>query len=337
MKIKDERNLMIWLNGAAFINQTVSKSKVAKSLKTENRTTATRNSICFHKRYTRENQTFVSHISIYRNMPRRKKFWLAVICWHTIIWMNAELGLTVQSCTKQTNWTPTVVTNRTNKNKKKLIYDLKVREALEIRHHNSGPGSGVNEVFGAYVKTTIWDPVFHKMRNEDERREEANPWLDSCLFLLFSLFPPPLPPMSFSLSLPFFCLIPFLDESSTWFENQETRPDTRPPVADGSLSSQRESRSKVIVQWVLLQFLLVLGLIKLKLSLMKSCQGCFLRNLKKRKILTLFWTLILLTNQNFFFFSKFVILITFPFIWYVALYAFFKNYNFNFLATIAKL
>ena len=68
-----------------------------------------------------------------------------------------------------------MITNKTNKNKKKLIYDLKVREALEIRRHNSGPGSGLNEDLGAYVKTSMWDPVFHKMRNESERREGANP------------------------------------------------------------------------------------------------------------------------------------------------------------------
>jgi len=116
----------------------------------------------------------------------------------------------------------TVVTNKTNKNKKKLIYDLKVREALEIRRHNSGPGSGLNEDFGAYVKTTMWDPVFHKMRNEDERREGANPLLGSCLFLLFSLFSPSSSSYFFpSVSL-FSCLIPFPDdESSTWFENLE--------------------------------------------------------------------------------------------------------------------
>ena len=50
-----------------------------------------------------------------------------------------------------------------NKNKKRLAYDLKVREALEIRRHNCGPGRGLNEDFGAHVKTTQWNPVFHKI------------------------------------------------------------------------------------------------------------------------------------------------------------------------------
>ena len=48
-----------------------------------------------YKRHNWKNETFVRHISIYRNMPRWKKFWFAEICWDTIIWMNAELGLTV--------------------------------------------------------------------------------------------------------------------------------------------------------------------------------------------------------------------------------------------------
>ena len=49
------------------------------------------------------------------------------------------------------------------KNKKKLTYELKVREALEIKRHNCGPGHGLNEDYGAYVKTTQWNPVFHDM------------------------------------------------------------------------------------------------------------------------------------------------------------------------------
>ena len=44
------------------------------------------------------------------------------------------------------------------KSKKKLAYDIKIREALEIRRHNCGPGKGLNEDMGSYVKTDIWDP-----------------------------------------------------------------------------------------------------------------------------------------------------------------------------------
>ena len=48
-----------------------------------------------------------------------------------------------------------------SKSKKKLGYDLKIREALEIRRNKCGPGKGLNEDMGAYVKTDIWDPVLY--------------------------------------------------------------------------------------------------------------------------------------------------------------------------------
>ena len=54
-----------------------------------------------------------------------------------------------------------VITTMQDKNKKRLNYNLKIREALDIRHHNCGPGKGLNEDMGAYVKTDLWDPVLH--------------------------------------------------------------------------------------------------------------------------------------------------------------------------------
>ena len=68
-----------------------------------------------------------------------------------------------ESCNEMVNWEPTVITTMTNKSKKKLTYDLKVREALEIRRRNTGPGHGLNEDYGAYVKTAQWNPLFHSM------------------------------------------------------------------------------------------------------------------------------------------------------------------------------
>ena len=53
--------------------------------------------------------------------------------------------------------------NMTGKNKRLLAYNLKIREALEIRRHNTGSGRGLDEDFGAYVKTTAWNPVFNQM------------------------------------------------------------------------------------------------------------------------------------------------------------------------------
>ena len=49
------------------------------------------------------------------------------------------------------------------KSKKKLAYNLKIREALEIRKNECGPGKGLNEDMGAYVKTDLWDPVLRTM------------------------------------------------------------------------------------------------------------------------------------------------------------------------------
>ena len=58
-----------------------------------------------------------------------------------------------------------VITTMQGKSKKKLNYDLKIREALEIRRHKCGPGKGLNEDMGSYVKTDIWDPVLHTLHN----------------------------------------------------------------------------------------------------------------------------------------------------------------------------
>ena len=49
------------------------------------------------------------------------------------------------------------------KNKWRLGYDMCIREAQEIRRNNCGPGKGLNEDMGAYVKTDIWDTVLNFM------------------------------------------------------------------------------------------------------------------------------------------------------------------------------
>ena len=56
-----------------------------------------------------------------------------------------------------------VLANMSGKNKKQLAYNLKIREALEIRRHNCGPGHGLNEDLGAYIRTQQWGPVFNTM------------------------------------------------------------------------------------------------------------------------------------------------------------------------------
>ena len=57
----------------------------------------------------------------------------------------------------------TAIHNMQGKNKRQLGYNMRIREALEIRHHNSGPGNGLNEDMGAYIKTDIWDPVLNSL------------------------------------------------------------------------------------------------------------------------------------------------------------------------------
>ena len=51
------------------------------------------------------------------------------------------------------------------KQKRRLAYDIKIREALAIRQHNSGPGKGLNEDMGSYIRTDIWDPVLNHIGN----------------------------------------------------------------------------------------------------------------------------------------------------------------------------
>ena len=50
-----------------------------------------------------------------------------------------------------------------DKKKGRLGYNLRMREAFEIRCHDSGPGKGLNEDNGAYLKTDIWDPVLKSL------------------------------------------------------------------------------------------------------------------------------------------------------------------------------
>ena len=41
---------------------------------------------------------------------------------------------------------------------------MRMREAFEIRCHDTGPGKGLNEDNGAYLKTDIWDPVLKALQ-----------------------------------------------------------------------------------------------------------------------------------------------------------------------------
>ena len=52
------------------------------------------------------------------------------------------------------------------KQRKKLGYDMRIRESLEIKRHGSGPGKGLNEDHGAHVRTDIWDTVLNSIGND---------------------------------------------------------------------------------------------------------------------------------------------------------------------------
>ena len=98
---------------------------------------------------------------------------------------------------------PTIICTMNAKTKAKLKRDLRIREVLEIQRHNCGPGQGMNEDWGSYVKTTQWGPVYSGLWPGAGARE-FSPSL-SCDFgwflitrsfhVIVSLFP------SFSLSL----------------------------------------------------------------------------------------------------------------------------------------
>jgi hypothetical protein len=72
-------------------------------------------------------------------------------------WHHSGLTQHLENCSHQIDWQiePTIITTLANKNKKKLDYDLKIREALEIRCHNSGPGRGMNEDWGGHVESCL--------------------------------------------------------------------------------------------------------------------------------------------------------------------------------------
>ena len=77
-------------------------------------------------------------------------------------WPHSGISQHKEQCHEAVDWeNPTVLATMSGKNKKRLAYDLKIREALEIKRQNCGPGSGLNEDFGAYVKTSQWNAVLH--------------------------------------------------------------------------------------------------------------------------------------------------------------------------------
>ena len=74
-------------------------------------------------------------------------------------WHHSGLTQHMEKCDGQIEG-PEILYIANAKSKAKLKRDLRIREALEIQRHNCGPGHGMNEDYGSYVKTNQWGPVF---------------------------------------------------------------------------------------------------------------------------------------------------------------------------------
>jgi hypothetical protein len=79
----------------------------------------------------------------------------------------AHSGITQhkEACDANVDWdNPLIIATLSDKHKKRLQYNLRIRESLEIQRHDCGPGKGLNEDWGGYVRTQSWRPVFQKMK-----------------------------------------------------------------------------------------------------------------------------------------------------------------------------
>ena len=61
------------------------------------------------------------------------------------------------------NWTPEVLSRSNMKNQQQLKHHLRVEEALWIRWLDCGPGKGLNEDHGSYVRMDTWTPIFSEI------------------------------------------------------------------------------------------------------------------------------------------------------------------------------
>ena len=77
-------------------------------------------------------------------------------------WHHSGLTQHMEKCDGEIEG-PIILCTMNAKTKAKLKRDLRIREALEIQRHYCGPGQGMNEDWGSYVKTTQWGPVFSGM------------------------------------------------------------------------------------------------------------------------------------------------------------------------------
>ena len=78
-------------------------------------------------------------------------------------WTHSGLTQHREFCQKLIEWEPKILSKVNIKNPGQLKHHLRVEEALWIRRLDCGPGKGLNEDYGSYVKTDAWKPVFNDM------------------------------------------------------------------------------------------------------------------------------------------------------------------------------
>ena len=78
-------------------------------------------------------------------------------------WTHSGLTQHRQNCEAPIEWTPEVLSRVNLKDPDQLKHHLRVEEALWIRRLDCGPGKGLNEDWGSYVRTDAWAPVFATM------------------------------------------------------------------------------------------------------------------------------------------------------------------------------
>ena len=86
-------------------------------------------------------------------------------------WSHSGLTQHKKDCKAPMEWTPEVLSRVSMKDPQRLKHHLRVEEALWISRYECGPGKGLNEDTGSYVKSDAWVPVFNTMRTTGGRRD----------------------------------------------------------------------------------------------------------------------------------------------------------------------
>ena len=78
-------------------------------------------------------------------------------------WTHSGLTQHKETCKAPMDWSPEVLSRANMKNPQLLKHHLRMEEALWIRRLDCGPGKGLNEDQGSYVKTDAWTPILGEM------------------------------------------------------------------------------------------------------------------------------------------------------------------------------